>query len=75
MPRLLLLAILALSISGCGTVVSNPTCQPVMPWTPAQQAKVADELKPLPADDPLRLFVADYGVMRAGARACLTAAK
>jgi hypothetical protein len=70
-----LLAILALSTSGCARGLSNPACQPVTAWTPAQQAKVADELQATPADDPIRLFIADYGAMRAGARACLKAAK
>ncbi len=46
-----------------------------MPYSQARQTAVADELKPLPADDPLRLFVSDYGVMREEARACLRAAK
>jgi hypothetical protein len=75
-PLLLpLLAIPLLSIAGCATAVSNPSCQTPKDYTEAQRNRVADELATLPTDDPMRLFISDYGVMRSAARACLKAAK
>jgi len=69
----MLLVPLAMSTPGCARVVSDApsvVCPVLADYSIAQQIRAADELKALPADAELRTFMADYGELRAEARAC-----
>ena len=61
-----------LSLSACAMVSSDPPalCAPVVPYTRAEQAQVADELAALPEGSLIADWLADYAVMRDQARAC-----
>ena len=64
--RLLLTGFLLLS--ACAGVSSN--CPIPKEYTGAIQSQAADELEALPSGAVLAAMIADYGVMRAEARAC-----
>jgi hypothetical protein len=68
-PRRLLLVILLLSTARCGKAISE-ACPPIVAYDQAAQTRVADELKQLPPDSDLPRWIADYGQLRAMARAC-----
>ena len=61
-----------LSLSACAMVSSDPPalCPPVVPYTRAEQAQVADEQANLPDGSLMADWLADYAVMRDQARAC-----
>ena len=72
-PRIASLSLVAL-LAGC-TTVSAPdltiVCPPApKPYTQAQEAKAAAELRSLPADSELGAMMADYASDRAASRAC-----
>jgi hypothetical protein len=60
-------------IAGCATTAPRPpvsVCIPVVAYSPAVQAKAADELDKLPPGSVLAQMIVDYGAMRDAARAC-----
>lgn len=78
MRTLLALALLMMSIAACATAPSRvplPVCPQIVEYSPADQAKAADELQRLPAGGVVRArFMPDYGRMRAEVRACRSGA-
>ena len=74
-PRLAVLVIAAISLTGCGTVRSEDgrlaTCPPVVEYGREFQARAADELALLPDDSAIAEMLSDYSVMRNQAKACL----
>ncbi len=66
----------ALALAACATapVVSAPTvavvCPPITTYTAAQETAMAQALSALPTGSPLATAMADYGKLRAAARAC-----
>lgn len=63
-----------MSIAGCAAGPSRlpaPVCPQLIEYSPADQAKAADELKRLPVSGVVRSkFLPDYGTMRDEVRAC-----
>lgn len=60
-------------LTGCATGVSNQpghVCAPVVEYSPAEQARAADEIEALSDDAAIIGLLSDYAVMRAQARAC-----
>jgi hypothetical protein len=59
-------------LSGCARVGSDPAaaCPPVVEYSAAEQAQVADEIAALPENARIVEWLADYAVLRAQARAC-----
>jgi hypothetical protein len=56
-------------LSACsGTSVA--VCPAIVPYTPAQQTQVADELDTLPPQSMTRRFMGDYGELREKLREC-----
>lgn len=70
MQPLKLLVIASLLLSACTTVPSD-VCPTLVPYSPADQARAADELVALPDQSVIARMIADYGVTRAEIRACL----
>ena len=67
------LAIATLFLTACarvGSDVSSGTCPPVVAYSPAEQARVADELAALPEGAMITGWLVDYVVLRDQARAC-----
>jgi hypothetical protein len=62
-----------ISLSGCERVDSETAasaCPPVVEYSRAEQAQVADEVAALPKNARLVDWLADYAVLRAQVRAC-----
>ena len=74
MPRLVVLAIATISLTGCATGSSEPrianVCPPVVEYTREFQARAADEVEVLPDGSAIAEMLADYSVIRDQARAC-----
>ncbi len=67
------LVIVTLFSSGCAGVSSDArpsACPPVVAYSPAEQAHVAEEVAELPEGALIPDWLADYAVMRDQARAC-----
>jgi len=67
------LAIAMLLLSGCAGVGSDTppsACPPVVDYSRAEQARVADEVAALPEGAVIVGWLADYAVLREQARAC-----
>jgi len=67
------LAIATLFLSGCagvGSDTSPSACPPVVAYSEAEQARVADEVAALPEGTVIVGWLADYAVLRDQARAC-----
>lgn len=65
-------------VAGCAiqntpkpVAVTTTICIPLVAYTPAQEAAMADALQVLDPTNPLVQAMADYGAMRAADRACL----
>uniref|UniRef100_UPI00356890C4 hypothetical protein n=1 Tax=Roseovarius sp. TaxID=1486281 RepID=UPI00356890C4 len=59
--------------SGCAGVSSDArpsACPPVVAYSPAEQARVAEEVAALPERAAIIGWLADYAVLRDQARAC-----
>ena len=56
--------------AGVGSDIPTGTCTPVVEYSRAEQARVADEVAALPEGAPIVGWLADYSVMREQARAC-----
>ena len=62
-----------LLLSGCAGVGSDTppsACPPVVDYSRAEQARVADEVAALPEGAVIVGWLADYAVLREQARAC-----
>ena len=74
MPRLVVLAIALISLTGCATVASEPrvatVCPPVIEYSREFQARAAEELGMLQERSAIAEMLADYSVLRDQARAC-----
>ena len=72
--RLAVLAVAAISLTGCATVVSDPrvatVCPPVVEYSRESQARAAEDLTLLQEGSAIGEMLADYAVMRDQARAC-----
>lgn len=67
------LVIGTLCLSGCAGVSSDvlpEVCPPVVEYSPAEQARVADEVAALPEGAVIVEWLADYAVLREQVRAC-----
>lgn len=67
------LVIAALCLSGCAEVDSDAppgSCPPVVKYSRAEQARVAEELVALPEGAVIAEWLADYAVLRAQVRGC-----
>jgi hypothetical protein len=73
-PRLAVLAIVTISLTGCATGSSEPritaVCPPVVEYTREFQARAAEELGSLPDGSAIADMLSDYAVMRDQSRAC-----
>ena len=73
-PRLAVLAIVTISLTGCATGSSEPrianVCPPVVEYTREFQARAAEELALLPDGSAVVEMMGDYAVMRAQMRVC-----
>ena len=73
MPPPTALAAAMILFTACAEVSSDSThsaCPPVVGYSRAEQARVADELAALPEGAAIAEWLADYAVLRAQARAC-----
>lgn len=61
-----------LSLTACATAGSEAQapCPPVVPYSAADQARAATEIKALPENATVIRMLSDYAVMRDQARAC-----
>lgn len=60
-------------LTACAGVVSDAppsACPPVVTYSAAEQAKVADEVAALPGEAVIIAWLSDYSLMRDQARAC-----
>lgn len=67
------LVVATLFSSGCagvGSDTSPDVCPPVVAYSPAEQARVADEVAALADGAVIVEWLADYAVLREQARAC-----
>jgi len=67
------LAIATLLLSACagdGSEAPPGACPPVVAYSEAEQARVADEVAALPEDALIVGWLADYAVLRDQVRAC-----
>ena len=67
------LAAATIFLSGCAGVSSDAppgACPPVVAYSQAEQARVAEEVAPLPEGALIPDWLADYAVLRDQARAC-----
>ena len=65
--------IATLLLTACAEVGSDPphgACPPVVAYSEAEQARVADEVAALPEDALIVGWLADYAVLRDQVRAC-----
>ena len=72
-PQQIGLVIATLFLSGCASLIFDTpsgVCPPVVDYSRAEQARVADEVEALSADAELVGWLSDYAVMRDQARAC-----
>lgn len=73
-PRLAVLAIATISLTGCATGSSEPriatVCPPVVEYSREFQARAADELDLLPGGSAIAEMLSDYAVLRNQAQAC-----
>ena len=78
-PKMLLPAMMLLSLTNCGTenfeaqatrTVNPCRAVPLVAYTRAQQAQVADEIDAAAPSAMWPRFVRDYGALRAAVRAC-----
>jgi len=72
-PPRAVLVIAMLSLSGCaaGTFeASTGICPPVVAYSPAEQARVAEEVATLPEGTAIVGWLADYAVLREQVRGC-----
>ncbi len=72
-PPRVALVIGTLFSSGCAGVgfeALPSACPPVVAYSPAEQARVADEVAALPEGAAIVGWLADYAVLRDHARAC-----
>ena len=61
------------SLTGCATVGSDApasVCPPVVEYSQAEQAQVAEEVAALPEGARIPDWLADYAVLRAQGRVC-----
>jgi hypothetical protein len=56
--------------AGVGSDVAPDVCPPVVAYSEAEQARVADEVAALPEGAVILDWLADYAVLRDQARAC-----
>ncbi len=72
-PRVALVIVMLL-LSGCAGVgfnrVGQGACPPVVDYSPAAQARVADEVAALPEGAVIIGWLADYAVLRDQVRGC-----
>ena len=77
-PRLAVLAIATIWLSGCATVGSDEvgpvSCPPVAEYSEEFQARAVEELALLPEGSAIAEMLSDYAVMGDQARACETRA-
>ncbi|MGV8996402.1 MAG: hypothetical protein ACOH12_05600 [Parvibaculaceae bacterium] len=66
---LLLLAMVLTPLNGCAGELSDGPCLTVQSYSPDMQTRVAGELAELGAQSPTAQMMADYGRLRAEARA------
>ena len=67
------LAAATIFLTGCATGGSDAppsACPPVVAYSPAEQARVAEEVAALPEGALIMGWLADYAVLRDQARAC-----
>lgn len=67
------LAVVMILLSGCagaGFDTRSSACPPVVGYSLAEQARVAEEVAVLPEGGMIAEWLADYSVMREQARAC-----
>ena len=72
-PPHAVLAAAMIFLTGCAGVTSNArpsACAPVVAYSPAEQARVAEEVVALPEGAMIPDWLADYAVLRDQARAC-----
>lgn len=72
-PRVALVIVMLL-LSGCAGVgfdrVAAGACPPVVAYSPAEQARAADEVAALPEGAVIVEWLADYAVLRGQVRGC-----
>ena len=66
----LLIAMLYLSACAMGDSEARAPCLPMVEYTIADQARVADEVEELPEGAVIVRMLSDYAVLREKARAC-----
>ena len=72
---LIALAAAMIFLTGCekvGSEVPPSTCPPVVDYSRAEQAQVAEEVATLPEGALLAGWMTDYAVLRAQVRSCAT---
>lgn len=67
--RILQLVLMALLLTACATAPSRPVLPSIVEYDDASQARAAAEYDALPEGAELRLYIDDYGVLRAEIRA------
>ncbi|MDE1149705.1 MAG: hypothetical protein PW843_24400 [Azospirillaceae bacterium] len=63
-------AVLTLLLTSCSPEISSRACPRLVPYSPQQQLKAAQELRVLPVDAELRTMIADYKLTRDQIRIC-----
>ena len=58
--------------AGVSSDIAPSACPPVVAYSSAEQAKVAEEVAALPDDAAIVAWLADYAVLRDQAQACLS---
>ena len=74
-PPAAALAVATILLTGCAGVTSDArpgACPPVVEYSQAAQARVAEEVTALPEGALIHDWLADYAVLRDQARACAT---
>ena len=74
-PLRVALVIATIFLTACAGVGSDTlpgTCPPVVAYSRAEQARVAEEVEALPEGALIVSWLADYAVLREQARACQT---
>jgi len=59
-------------LTGCESTASSPVCPVPKEYSAKEQDTAADELAALPKGSVIAKMIAQYGVLRAQARACKT---
>ncbi len=73
MRRQIALGVVMIFLTGCAGVgfdTAPSACPPVVEYSRAEQARLADEVSGLPEGALIQEWLADYAVMREQARAC-----